>query len=273
MLHVPAPFLQRAFGKARLVFKVDDDITRLADLYQEGAAKIRLPRAGAAAAEAILINSAGGLTGGDIFSLGIELAAGARAALSTQACEKIYRASEGKAAVSTELVLKEGACLDWLPQETILFDGARLQRRLGVELAESARFLMVEALVFGREAYGESVRTLFLNDRVEIRRDGRLIYADALCFQQEEDGIFQRRATGAGARAVATLVDAAPDSGARLEEARHLLASCRVEAGASAWNGVLAMRFVAASAAELRADLVRVLAAWRQAPLPRVWSL
>ena len=100
----------------------------------------------------------------------VSLAAGCRAVVTTQACEKIYRASSGSAEVRNRIAVGEGGRLDWLPQETILFDGARLARRLEAELAPGAELLLVEATIFGRSARGETVRSGLFADRWRIRR-------------------------------------------------------------------------------------------------------
>ena len=166
---------QRVDAEGRLAVASRGGQTRLLRLGQEGAAKIRLPRVPEGAPlEAVLINTAGGLTGGDRLAWAVDLAADARAVVTTQACEKIYRSAGGLAEVSSRLRLGPAARLAWLPQEAIVFDGARLARRLDVELAEGAEVLVLEAVVFGRAAMGEQVVTAEISDRWEVRRDGRL---------------------------------------------------------------------------------------------------
>ena len=180
----PQPALQRAAGEGRIAVKAEDGVTRLARLYQEGCAKIRLPTDRAARGlEAVLINTSGGLTGGDQTSWRVDAQAGARLTLTTQACEKIYRARDGRAEVNVSLNVGAGARLDWLPQETILFNEASLARSLKADLAADARLLAVEAVVLGRTAMGETVRSGALRDRWRIRREGRLVFADDLRFE------------------------------------------------------------------------------------------
>lgn len=270
--HMGAP-LQRAIGAARLTLKAVDGKTRLADLYQEGCAKLRFPQGKRAFAETILLNTAGGLTGGDRFSVEMTVEAGARAEITTQACEKIYRSVGGSAEVSTRLVLAQRAECHWLPQETILYDGAGLHRHLTVEMAEDATFLGVEGLIFGRAAFGERIDRLKLNDRISIKRGGRLAYVDAFRFDGAFCPAFARRALGRGAVAAATLLYVASDAEARLEEARALCGDNLCEVGVSAWNGLLAMRFLAPDSTSLRRDIVRILSAWRGIDPPRAWAL
>ena len=267
------PPLQRAVGEARLSVRAKAGRTRLADLYQQGAAKIRFPMTEAMPLEAVIINTAGGLTGGDRLAVAVNVEDGAHAVISTQACEKIYRAESGRAVVDNTVVVGPAGRCDWLPQETILFDGAGLERQLQVTISGDSHFFAVEALVPGRSASGETINTLALHDRIAIRRDGRLIYADALSLSGRMQPALNRPARGGGARAIATVLYAAPDAERRLGEARDHLATCHSESGASAANGLLAMRFLAASAADLRRDLVAVISAWRACDVPRAWTI
>lgn len=267
------PPLQRAIGEARLAVHMIAGRTRLADLYQQGAAKIRFPMAEGMPLEAVIINTAGGLTGGDRLAVSLNVAEGAHAVIATQACEKIYRAESGQAVVENTIVVASAGRCDWLPQETILFDGAGLKRRLNVTMTGDSYFFGVEALVSGRSASGETINTLALHDHIAIRRDGRLIYADALSLSGPVRSALSRPARGGGAGAIATVLYAAPDAERRLGEVRDSLAACRSETGASAVNGLLAMRFVAANAVDLRRDLVAVITAWRGRDMPRAWMI
>ncbi|MYZ49800.1 urease accessory protein UreD [Propylenella binzhouense] len=268
----PGPRLQRTYGRAAIAFKADGARTRLDRLFQEGAAKIRLPRAPAGAPpQAVLINTAGGLTGGDRLAYEVALRAGCRATLTTQACEKIYRASGGEAEIGTALRLAAGSRLDWLPQEAILFDGARLSRRLDAELAADASLLAVEAAVFGRHAMGEEIGRGLLRDRWRIRRGGELIFADDLRLDWSEADLLRRPAVLDGARAAATVLYVGEDAEARLEDVRSALGGA---GAASAWRGKLVARIAAEDGASLRRALLPALA--RLAPgaaFPRIWHV
>ena len=267
--------LERAHGVARLGFVRRDGETVLRECYQEAGLRIRLPRpAPGMPLEAVVINTAGGLTGGDRFDLAVTLGEGARAVVASQAAEKVYRSAGGVGAFSTSITLAAGACLDWLPQEAILFDGAALDRRLAVDMAADASFLGVESVVFGRLARGESVDAAFLFDRWRIRRAGRLVYAEGLKFDGAVAGRLARPAACAGALAAASLVIVSPDAEARLEPVRERLAGLAeagVEGGASAFEGLLSARLLSADPFALRRGLVRLLEGLR-GPLPRVWS-
>ena len=221
--------------------------------------------------EAVLINTAGGLTGGDRMSAEVRLEPGCRAVATTQACEKIYRAASGAAEIRATLTLGAGARLDWLPQETILFDGARLSRRLDADLAPGAELLAVEAVIFGRAAHGEEVHAGLFADRWRIRREGRLVFADDLCFDWTDAEILSRPAVLAcnGAMATVLLVAEAPER--YLSTAREIVGEA---GGVSAFNGKLLARLVAANGFALRQTLIPLLAALRDgAPLPKLWRI
>ena len=269
---VALPTLQRARGRAEVAVSHDGKDTRLDRLFQQGCAKAILPRTHGPVPEAVLLNTSGGVTGGD--RLDWRLAAGPAAELvaTTQAAERVYRSSGGAAHVETRLELGAGARLDWLPQETILFDGGRLERRLEVDMAADARLLALETLVLGRVAMGETVASGLLSDQWRIRREGVLVHAEALRVEGDLARAIAGPATLSGARAFATLVAAAPGAETRLDAARALLAGCPVSAAATAKPGLLILRFLAPELRPLRAALVGFLLAFRAAPLPRVWS-
>ena len=265
---------QRARGELRLSFKSRDVATVLDGLRQDGCLKARFPRPERGAwAGAVLLNTSGGVAGGDRLYTRIQAGPGTRATLAAQAAERFYRALPGAAPahVRTHLAVLPGAALEWLPQDSILFDRCALDRELHVDLAADAWFLGVEALVFGRAAMGEEVETARLRDVIRVRRAGRLLLHDAVRLDGPVRAVLDRPAVGAGARAAATLVHAAPGAEARLDAVRAALAP--FEAGASAWDGLLVARVVAPDGACLRAAIVAGSTAIRDGrPLPRVWT-
>lgn len=265
--------LERARGFAQIGVRRDDEgRSRLHRLYQSGSAKVRLPRVAAdAPLQAILINTAGGLTGGDELACAVMVGDGGTAVVATQAAERIYRRATGTAAVDTTLTVGAGGRLDWLPQETILFDRSSLRRRLTADVHQTGTLLAVEAVVLGRAAMGEAVREASLNDVWRIRRDGRLVFADGIRLDGDATAIMAGRATGEGATAFATVTLIAPDAPARLDAARTALAEGSGETGASAWNGILVARLLAPSGQSLRTDLIRLIETLRGQAMPRVW--
>jgi urease accessory protein len=278
------PRAQRAFGRLRIAFKQRGEETVLGQLRQEGCLKARLPRTEPGGiAEAVLLNTSGGITGGDDLALSIAAEAGTRFAVTTQAAERLYKASPGSppAIIRSELTVADGALLEWLPQETILFDRAALDRRLTVDLAASARFLGVESLIFGRQAMGERVQHLHLADRIILRRAGQLILHDATRLSGEVGTLMGRAATFADARGMATILFVGPEgeTEARLAALRAvfqpgLMPDAPVEAAASAWRGLVLARVLARDGAALRQAVVTALDILRGgASLPRVWQM
>jgi urease accessory protein len=267
-------WLPRTEGSIRLGFvRGADGRTALAGLHQSGAARARFPRPAAGdAPEAVLLNTAGGLTGGDRIDIEVRLAARCSATVTSAAAEKVYRALGGEAAVRVRLDVGEGASLAWLPQPTILFDNARLDRRTEVAMTASAFFLAVETLIFGRAAMGEDVHGGACRDAWRVRRDGRLVFADTFLVDGKVAGTLDRGATLDGARATAMLLWAAPGAAARLDEVRALLQETACAAGASAWNGVLVVRAAARDGAALQALLGPVITRLTGRLLPRVWQ-
>jgi urease accessory protein len=212
------------------------------------------------------------LTGSDRIDLRVMLGAGAAATVTTAAAEKIYRSLDGDAAIQVTLGLAAGAQLAWLPQPTIVFDHARLDRRTQVELAGDSSFLAVEMLIFGRTAMGEDVHRGACRDAWRVRRDGTLVFADTFRLDGGVAEALNRRATLDGARAAAMLLYVAPDAASRLEGVRARLQSAKSVAGASAWNGLLVARATARDGRALQRDVAAVIEWLSGRPLPRVWQ-
>lgn len=271
--HVPD--MQRARGDGRITTQQRDNTTRLATLYQDGCAKIRLPNTHSDALEAVLINTAGGLTGGDDMSWSAALSNGGKMVLTTQACERIYRSIGGAARVRTHLSVGANAHLDWLPQETILFAASQLDRKIDIDLAAGASLTAVEAILLGRDAMGELALDARLRDNWRVRRDGRLIHAEATQLSgtlAERDGL----SLLAGRRAFATILHIAADAdkcAAQLARIRSLLPrDGRIAASANGER--LVIRALAESGLALRRLIVPLLAELSGAgSLPRLWHL
>lgn len=266
--------LQRATGAASIIVdRAGRGGHRVAALRQSGAARIMCPRNHADAAfEAVLLNTAGGLAGGDRLDWEAAAGPGARLRVTTQAAERIYRSNGGDALVETRLRADSGAMLEWLPQETILFDGGRLARALTIDLADDAGLLAVEAIVLGRRAHGERVGSGSLRDRWRVRSGGRLIYADNVRIDGGIAALTDRPATLGGMQAFATLLLAGPRRMPIADLRAMLPAADGLEAGASALAHVTVVRMVAAHGDILRPALAQLLCSLRGAALPRVWQ-
>ncbi|NRP70107.1 Urease accessory protein UreD [Ensifer psoraleae] len=268
---------QRAWGRGRLVAKSRSGRACIAELYQEGCAKIRLPRTFDASMEAVLINSSGGVTGGDRISWAFEAGEGTALTLTTQACEKIYKASAGTADISTRISVASGSRVDWLPQETILFDRASMSRSLEVDLAEDATFLAVEAVLLGRKAMGEVVQAGLFRDRWRVRSGGRLLHAENLTLADDIAALAGRSAVLRGAAAFATLLYVGTDCEPMLSRLRGTIGD-RASAGAShfrvAGRDKLVARVAATDGFALRKILVPLISHLRNdASVPKVWTL
>lgn len=214
------PRHQRARGGADLSFRLVGARTRIAHLHQASPTRFLFPTPDPGEPPlAALVNTAGGLAGGDEVTIGLRLGRGCHAILSTPAAEKVYRSLGPATRMDAEIGVGPGATLEWLPQETILFDGARFDRRLGVRLDAGARLLMAEMLVFGRHARGETMREGTLLDRWRIRHEATLLWAEGLSLGKD---LAERRASRfgfAGAEAMATLLLALPGAVEPLRDA------------------------------------------------------
>lgn len=245
----------------------------LIDLAQEGSAKAMLPRITAGLPEIAFLNTAGGLASGDRLSFAVTLRPGTRAVATTQTAERAYRAEGHPARAQVRLSVGENGWLDWLPQETILFDGARLDRDTQVDLAPGVGCLLLEMIVLGRLAMGESLRRLHLRDRRVVRRAGRVVHHDALALDDATLPRLDGPALLNGARCVATLAMIAPHAPDLLGAARAVLDEPGVTAAASAPPGRLVIRLLARDNWPLRRQVHRLLTALRPDPLPRIWQI
>jgi len=260
----------RAVGKIALTARARNGVTRRARVHEQGALRVRCPGAPAEELEAVIVNTAGGMAGGDRFALGIAAEESARLVVTTAAAEKVYRALDAAAHVDVKLTAGAGASLAWLPQETILFDRSKLNRSIEVDLADDARLLLVEAIVFGRAGMGETVQECALFDRWRVRRNGKLLHAEALRLDDAVAQKLARPAVAGGGIAIATVL-AVPGDDVTAAAVRALEGQFRGDVGVSAWEGLALARLCAADGAALRHDLLLVLAALRQTPLPRLW--
>ncbi|WP_146586853.1 urease accessory protein UreD [Puniceibacterium confluentis] len=272
MTKAPLPAAQRARGRTHLSARVRDGKSVLVDLHQAGASRLLFPRPATAALPAVWLNTSGGVTGGDRFEARFEAGAGAHLSLTSQAAERIYHALPGAPGrVSTTLGIGPGARIDWLPQETILFDHAALARNLTVEMAADATLLAVETLIFGRAAMGESVRRLTLRDHIDLRIDGRLAFADRLHLDGDAAATLDRRFVADGCGALASVVFATPGARRQLDPLRALLPE---SAGVSALgDDLLFLRLTAPDSFGMRRGLTPLLRHLSGGDLPRPWML
>ncbi|WP_340119497.1 urease accessory protein UreD [Pelagibius sp. 7325] len=268
-------------GEAVLEVRASGGVTRLADLYQRDPLSLRLPRPGRGDIfEASLITTSGGIVGGDKLDVAVLAGEGARLRVYPQAAEKVYRSLGTDSRIAVNLKAAAGAWLEWLPQETILFDGARLRRDTLVTLVPGARVLAGEFLVFGRRASGETLSHGLIHDGWRVHRDGRLIWADALHAEGDLAAPLNSIACLGGVTAYASLLYAADDAPAKLTALRALLPAegPQARAALTAVNGLVIGRFLG----EARAVRDSYSAFWAAAraelaglppTLPRLWHV
>lgn len=247
--------------------------SRLKDLFQSGSLKVLFPSTAARNdLLGVCINTAGGMTGGDRFDIAAEAGTGSRLTLTTQAAERIYRSQHGDPGrLSSRLSVGPGARLDWMPQETILFDQSSLRRRLEITLAEDASFLMVEPLVFGRATMGEKLRHIDFRDDIRLTRGGSLIFADAIRLSGDANSLLGHTAVAEGAGAAASLLYSAPDADRFLPQLRDLVPP---RGGVSLIRpGVVFARLLAKDSYLLRQALIPMMTVLHGGPLPKTWTL
>ncbi len=257
----------RAAGHIALEVGAQNGVTRRVRVGEDGPLRVRFPGPDSAGLEAMIVNTAGGIAGGDRHRLDISAGNGASLAVTTAAAEKIYRSLGPPADIGIKLRAEGGAHLRWLPQETILFDRAVLNRRIEVDLFGDASLLMAEAVVFGRSAMGERVQHGLLTDHWRLRRDGRLVFAETARLDGPIAARLDEPAVANGCAAIATVL-ISPAEEVAIERVRAL--SFSGEVGISAWNGLAVARLCAKDGAALRSDLAAVLTALG-GELPRLW--
>jgi urease accessory protein len=261
----------RAVGRIAFTVAAGAGGSRRGRVHESGSLRVRFPNGNnLAGLEAVIVNTGGGMTGGDRFDIDIEVGAGARLTVTTAAAEKIYRSLGPDTDIDVKLDVGPGGALAWLPQETIVFDQARLRRSIDIELARDANLLLAEATVFGRSAMGETVVQGHFFDRWRLRVGGALVFAETLRLDGDIAQRLAQRAIAGGGVAVASVIKY-PGNEVDAAAIRAVQDHFAGEVGVSAWNGLVVARLVASDGATLRRDLVAVLSALDAAPLPRLW--
>ena len=262
--------LQRARGTIDLVIKNG----KLERFYHSGSAKIFLPKTYAQTIEAVLVNTAGGLTGGDEFGVRLGAEGDTHLTVSTQTAERVYRAlGPQNAEMRVNMTVTGAATLHWLPQETILFDGAGFARNLDVQMDEDASFLASEIMVFGRTAMQETVRQGSVRDQWRIWSDGRLIHAEAFRLDGEIVQKLNYKASAAGNVCFATTLYVSRDAEAKADAVSGFFNRfADVQTAVSAWQGKLVIRSLCNDTARLKKLLAQFIEQFRQIANPRVWN-
>jgi len=271
MLDAINSFQPRAKGRVVVSAKLRGASSVIDDLYQSGCSRVLFPRGGPAL-QAVLINTSGGVTGGDRIATSAKVGEGSVLSITTQAAERIYRAQPHETgSIVTDITVAENATLRWLPQELILFEGSRLDRKLDVNLAPKAKALIVEPIVFGRAAMGEILGDIHFSDRISVTRNGHPLYLDGVRLVGNFAAQLARAAIGNGACAMASVIYLAPDAAAHIPSVRNLLPDT---GGATLLaNEMLVVRIVAPDSFVLRQSLIPILERLSNGPLPATWRL
>lgn len=267
--------LQRASGVGRLVLRGADVV----EVYQKFPTRIMLPTIdGGPTREAVVVNAAGGIAGGDRLELDIVALGNARLIATSQAAEKIYRGLDEPARVFTKLNVCDVAKLAWLPQETIIFNAARIHRQTEIDVCTGAELMALEWLVLGRAAHGEEVVRGEIRDRWLVRRDGRLVWADCFLVAEETFPHLRRRALLSDCKAIGTLLYFGPDLERRLEMLRNVARSVGCHCAATMVSGLMVIRFAADASSDLRSALICILQHFGRESdpgpfrVPKMWS-
>jgi urease accessory protein len=260
----------RAVGAVRFDVSGRGGVTRRREVHEAGSLRVRFPSPEDEGLSAMLVNTAGGIAGGDRFDIDVASAEAARLTVTTAAAEKIYRTEGPAAELNIRLKAEGRSHLAWLPQETILFDRARIHRRLDIDLSEDASLLLCEIVVFGRLAMGERLREGEFLDRWRLRRGGWLVFAENIRLDGDIGEKLARPAVAKGGVAIGTAL-IVPGDEALVERIRGASETFGGEVGISAWNGFAMARFCAQDAGRLRADMTAVLGCALGSALPRLW--
>ena len=249
------------------------------DVYQRSPIRVLFPRTtGPQVQEAVLVNTSGGIAGGDRLESSVTAMDNASIAVTTQAAEKVYRAIHESAHITTTLKARDAAKLAWLPQETIVFNRARVCRRTQIEVSSGSELLALEWLVLGRAAHGEKISAGDITDSWRVRKDGRLVWADSFRATDEVFSHLSRKALLSDCAALATLLYFGPDLEERLQFIRDMASSFECQCAATLVGGLMVVRFAAKVSCDLRAALSNLLQQFDKqlAPgpfrVPRMWS-
>ena len=260
--------LQRATG--HMSFHVNQK--RVSRMYQSGSAKLMLPNTYSDMMEAVILNTSGGMTDGDIFNIDVQ-ADNCALAMTTQTAERVYRSSGSKPAkVKINLSASDIADLHWLPQETIVFNNSKFERTLTINLSSCSNCLVAETIVLGREAMGENICDCQLIDNWRVFRAGNLFHAESLRLSNEVNKIISAPAGGNGARLLSTILYVGHNSEQVADRVVGLIQQSPSNCALSCWDDRLVIRLVSAHSASARKDIEQLLLAIRQQPLPRVWQ-
>lgn len=275
--------MQRSIGVAKIAFKTRDGKTVLDDLYQQGSAKLRFARPEPnRLTEAVLINTSGGMTGGDTFTIDAQWGENTTAIITSQAAERHYKSLGDTATITNNLTLANHATALWLPQESIMFDAASYQRNTTINLTKTSKLLAIESSLFGRQAMGETVNSGQVTEKWQIHRDNKLIFADAFGLENDINAQLTKPAIAAGNTAISTIIYIGDDLETTRDQINALIEQQNTIGRATIFNDLLLIRLFATNGKNLRQTIIKILnktlvkltkAADTENLLPRVWMM
>lgn len=275
--------MQRSVGVAKIAFKTRDHKTVLDDLYQQGSAKLRFARPEPnRLTEAVLINTSGGMTGGDTFTVNAKWGENTTAIITTQAAERHYKSLGDVAVIDNQLEVAHNATALWLPQESIMFNGAAYQRNTTINLTKTSSLLAIESSLFGRQAMGETVTSGQVTEKWQIHRDNKLIFADAFGLNNNIAAQLEKPAIAAGNTAISTIIYIGDDLEATRDQINTLIEQQNTIGRATIFNDILLIRLFATTGKNLRQTIIKILnktlvkltkSQDTENLLPRVWMM
>lgn len=264
---------QRAKGKLKISFMNSNDETSIHDLYQSGALKVLIPKSKSKYAEAVLINTGGGIVGGDNLSIEVEAAKKTNTWITTQASEKVYKSSSEQSILNTKVTLEDNSTLFWCPKETILFHNSKLIRNLDFDIKSSSKLLIIENIVFGRLASGELNADCFFSDHWRIKRDEKLIFAENFLFEDKKT--MYRKTNLGNYRSLLNIMYLSKDSKNFLNKMRNIISSESIFGEASQWNDFISLRALAKNPIEFKKTIEEILILFvnEKSKIPRILSI
>ena len=232
---------------------------------------------GDAVCQVVVVHPPAGIVAGDSLTIDVRAERGAHVQATTPGAAKWYRSTGRVARSSTTLRVDDGAIVEWLPLEALVFDGARAAVALTIELGAAARFIGWDITCLGRTAAGEGFDTGRLQQQFDLRRNGELLWCDRLVLEGGARAL-QSGAILSGAPVFGTLLATAGDASDALLAACRAVRCDRGSGAVTRLPEVLVARFVGDSVAAARTyfatlwGLLRPVLAGREALPPRIWN-
>ena len=270
----------RVQGTAEMHFSQRSGHTRLNHVYHHQPLRVLVPYpVQDDVFSAVLATTSGGLVGGDHLSINIKVASGAQALVTTQAAEKVYRSTGEDCQVILDISAADRAWLEWCPHESIIFNGARLRRRLTIHIFGSGHVLAGGLLVFGRSAHGEALTYGLVHDEWSVRVNDRLVWADSLHLKGDLEALLAAPAGFENSKAAATLLYVGDDASSWQDFARRLIGGEGLRTGVTCFDNLLVARWLGHDASAVRQSYGMFWAAFRGVVrglpprMPSIWNM